>query len=582
MRYNSTQDGHLLRRRSMGPVASAGARNYALIVPGRGLQGIRHQSGATQTLRGFGAFGTGNTTSAASGAIQGASVGAVAGPIGAAVGAVVGAVAGLFMGKSNPQIQIDKTSAVNYFSQYANVAGTVSGRSIGVNNMDMVFRGACFEGHFPSWGNQTELPDSLMSMPGSPYGNNGNCFAPLWRYARTGAPSPSYPKDTGNNNVPVRDAKTFVDRYVWPSNSKPDDTNPWATNTDSLGRQIIYDAADAYIATQDPTTYPLIGQSVTASAVALPASTSTASPTPSPVAAPVASGGSPTGTVITLTSGGTLSTPLGNFSYSPSQGFWLKDGGNVGYSTQISAIGWDGVRVIAQYSNGGTVSWSTASGWWLPYTNATTVPASTPVSTPTASTTTNTAPASVSTTPPSVGASISSAMDSATGQMVGLPSGATFGGLSPAGSWLVVYANGLNAGTYTVINGSLTPFTTATVAGATPVTPTSTPIPLGYTLTSQTVVLNGIQYPLYSDTSGNLSVWTGTTMVPYENAPSAAATTTSVSSGGGGGFDPYYSQSQSPASTPNPVFPVSSVPGSSNSMLFLGAAAVGLYLLMGS
>lgn len=268
---------------------------------------------------GFGALGISSTaTGAAAGAAQGAAAGAVAGPIGAAAGAVVGAALSLFNHQSNPQIQIDKTTALNYFSQYVNVAGTVSGRSIGLNNMDMIFRGACFQGHFPQWGNKTEMPDSLLSMPGSPWGNNDNCFAVLWKAARTGAQAPGGSgANTGNGGIPVRDAKTFVDNYVWPSNSASVDTDPWVTNTDAIGKQIIYDAADAYLATQDPTIPPLIGQTVqTAAPVTLPTvvnpvgSTVTATPvTTTPVttittpvtAAPPSASINPVGTTTTAT-----------------------------------------------------------------------------------------------------------------------------------------------------------------------------------------------------------------------------------------------------------------------------------------
>ena len=73
----------------------------------------------------------------------------------------------------------------------------------------------------------------------------------LWASAAHGIPAPgSSGVNTGNGNTPVTSAKVFVDNYVWPSNSANVDTDPWATNTDSVGKQVIYDAADAYIATQ--------------------------------------------------------------------------------------------------------------------------------------------------------------------------------------------------------------------------------------------------------------------------------------------------------------------------------------------
>jgi hypothetical protein len=255
---------------------------YLPMLPQRGVNAPARPLLFPQGPRGFGGF-AGTTGTAASGAASGAAAGASIGSvvpgvgtaIGAAAGAIVGAISGLLGGKSNPQIQIDKTNAINLFSQYQAIAGTVSGRSIGYENMDMIFRGACFMGHFPDWNNETELPDSLMSMPGSPYGQNDNCFAVLWASAARGTVAPgSSGKYTGNNGAPVTNAKVFVDNYVWPANSPNVDTDPWATNTDSVGKQIIYDAADAYIATQSSSTTPYIANP--------PVPTPTPAPSPTP------------------------------------------------------------------------------------------------------------------------------------------------------------------------------------------------------------------------------------------------------------------------------------------------------------
>jgi hypothetical protein len=261
---------------------------YLPMMPQRGVNRPPQPMMRGQGFRGF----AGNTTTIASGAASGAAAGTAVFPgIGTAVGAIAGAIAGIFGGQSNPQIQIDKTNAINLFSQYQAIAGTVSGRSIGYENMDLIFRGACFMGHFPGWNNETELPDSLMSMPGSPYGQNDNCFAVLWAAAAKGVPAPgSSGKYTGNGGAPVTSAKVFVDNYVWPSNSSNVDTDPWATNTDSIGKQIIYDAADAYIATQSSNTTPYIANPP---APAAPVQTTVAPPAVSapvvttPVATPV-------------------------------------------------------------------------------------------------------------------------------------------------------------------------------------------------------------------------------------------------------------------------------------------------------
>lgn len=306
---------------------------------------------------GFGAL-AGNTTTIASGAASGAAAGAAAGPIGAVIGGAIGAIAGIFGGQSNPQIQIDKNNAIQLFSQYQGIAGTVSGRSIGLENMNLIFRGACFEGHFPSWNNETELPDSLMSMPGSPYGQNDNCFAVLWSAAAKGVPAPgSSGVHTGNNGVPVKDAKTFVANYVWPSNSPDVDTDPWATNTDSVGMQVIIDCADAYIATQTSSSVPYIANAPTPAptAATTPVSTSPIAPTPvatSPVpttaSTPATPATSANGATLTVQQSGTLVTPQGTWGQTGGAAFTLNGAQVTNLTTQSD---W----TVALYYNTGMV-----------------------------------------------------------------------------------------------------------------------------------------------------------------------------------------------------------------------------------
>jgi hypothetical protein len=72
-------------------------------------------------------------------------------------------------------------------------------------------------------------------------------------------------------------------------------------------------------------------------------------------------------------------------------------------------------------------------------------------------------------------------------------------------------------------------------------------------------------------------------MIPYSSAAQSTlpATTNSVSSsGGGGGFFPGYSNANTPVASQIPVSPVATPPDNST-VLMLGAAALGLYLLMG-
>lgn len=464
-----------------------------------------------QGLRGgFGALGIGSSgAGAASGAAQGASAGSVAGPWGAAVGAVVGAVVGLLSGKSNPQIQIDKNSALQYFQQYTNVAGTVSGRSIGINNMDMVFRGACFQGHFPKWGNKTELPDSLLSMPGSPWGNNDNCFKVLWQAAQTGNPAPGGSGvNTGNGGVPVRDAKTFVDRYVWPSNSADVDTDPWATTTDALGKQIIYDAADAYLAEQDPTTLVLVGQTVQQPVVNLPSVVNpVGSVNTAPVTTPAVPTYSPNGSIITVSAPGTLLTAQGTFGVSGTT--FAVNGTGIASSPTTVGLAYVNGQVYRYDANGGTYVWN--NGWQA--TNAAPSPGSmissaitaTPVANtinPVGSVTTAPTPAQLVASPPAVGTSVAYAPDmSNNGTPMGLPSGLVFAGTDPNnGSW--VLQNPSTGQMYVLWQGALEPYTSGMFAPA--------------SATSVAPIVTG---------SGTTGVNTGTVPTPTTTTVAPASTT---------------------------------------------------------
>src|SRR6185312_8990729 len=104
-----------------------------------------------------------------------------------------------------------------------------------------------------------------------------------------------------------------------------------------------------------------------------PAASPTASPTPSPVPTVTATAGA---TLRPGTNQAPLNTSVGQFTYDAGRLAWLKDGSIVGY---VPANGNAGItslfvdsqgRVIANYSNGGTLYWSTDAGWWLPLTAA--------------------------------------------------------------------------------------------------------------------------------------------------------------------------------------------------------------------
>lgn len=356
---------------------------YLPMLPQRGVNVPARPMVFPRGPRGFGSL-AGTAGTAASGAASGAATGATLGSavpgigtaIGAVAGAVVGAISGLLGGKSNPQIQIDKTNAINLFSQYQAIAGTVSGRSIGYENMDMIFRGACFMGHFPGWNNETELPDSLMSMPGSPYGQNDNCFAVLWASAARGIPAPgSSGVNTGNGNTPVTSAKVFVDNYVWPSNSANVDTDPWATNTDSVGKQVIYDAADAYIATQSSGTIPYIANPpapapAASSTVIVPRCTGVQRCVGIPASTPVQAY-SPAGTYLAVgQTGNAIQTGWGPVTVN-SAGQFLVNGVQLGtFAPAAGAIGTIGLvyegnggNLYAYDNNGVDYQWMGGTAW---------------------------------------------------------------------------------------------------------------------------------------------------------------------------------------------------------------------------
>jgi len=460
-------------------------------------------------VKGLGALGLSQSaTGAAGGAATGAATGAAVGSvvpvvgtaIGAAAGAIVGAITGLLGGKSNPQIQIDKTSAQNFFGQYANLAGTVSGRSIGLNNMDMVFRGACFAGHFPKWGNKTEMPDSLLSMPGSPWGGNDNCFRVLWTAARTGAKAPGTSGvNTGNNNVPVRDAKTFVDRYVWPSNTSDVDTDPWATTTDQIGKQIIYDAADAYLAQQDPTTVPLIGQTPQAAAnVQLPPAP-TPAPTPVPPVGPVGSAASssaalsPAGAYLVAGTPGSITTAQGTWTLNAAGMYSLNGNPSAQTPAATGGRGTNGVlyangQSYAYNSDGTTYVFIGNQGGWVQTTQVPAwtppVPATSPNVVP--PTVTNPVPAPASPLPsspqltltaPALGSPLTLAPDMGKGGLATqIPANFVFAGVDATnGSWIL--HNTSDGQSYVVWQGNVIPYQVGmfTPAAVTPVGTTTIP-----------------------------------------------------------------------------------------------------------
>jgi hypothetical protein len=231
--------------------------------------------------------------------------------------------------------------------------------------------------------------------------------------------------------------------------------------------------------------------------------------------------------------------------------------------------------LIWDYTLGNQKNWTARSGDY-PFAN---LP---PFSLPMAQTPSTAAPVAapavvaqptVSTTVPNLGAAIGYAKDDTTGAMVAIPAGGTYAGLSPYGGWLIQYGasapNG--AGIYVARNGAVVPYYN------TPTSTTSNTIPAGYTLTSQTAMVNGVAQPLYADANNNLYVWQNGQMVPY----SAAVASSVVSSSGGGGGGYYVPPSAPADTTPLPVVATPSSGLDSNTLLLIGGGLLAFTLLKG-
>lgn len=618
MRYNSTADGQLLRRRSMGPVAAVSQRRYAVPIPGRGIAAFP-QGGARTALRGFGAtsmgppVGAGAGAGAEIGASQGATIGSAIVPgIGTAIGAVIGAIGGAIAGainKKDPE-QRNFDQAVALWQQ--NPAQVYS-----IGNPYLALAGL-FDLNI-----KTNIPIYKK------FGHMGEAAFVVWlcntvyQAAQTGQIGAS---DTALS-VMSKVVQPAIDAWGYGPMSDP--------HADLIQRLIVTMILQYCAGAQ--TNWYAIGGDYPAQFRSLPAfkfpaqAGPTASPTPSPMPSnPAPSNYAQSGSYLTAGTPGSIVTPQGAWQLSGA-GIITLNGSAVGYTPAYTqSVGTLGLL----YSNGQTYAYNSDgqsyvwNGGWqataqvpapptsfrfqssaqqaaaqaaaqqaaqqaaaqaaAQQTAATQAAAAQAAATQAAATSqaaqtaaaqaASTAAASntVSTTPPAIGAAITYAQDNATGKMVALPQGGTYAGLTSTGGWLVNYVNvaGVPAGVYESNNGVLSLYS-GTSAGA---------IPAGYSQTTQSVLLNGQAYPLYSDSLGNLFVWTGGNMIPYTSntaaQTAAAASTTSSGGGGGGGGGGYYA----PPSTSNAqdVSPLPDMaPAGDNTLLWLGAAAVGAFFLMG-
>lgn len=206
---------------------------------------------------------SGQASGAVGGAAMGAKAGSIVGPIGTGVGAAIGAIAGAILGghADHAQIARDVQGRKQLFSDYLTVAGTVPGRAIGIERLRDIWKGAGHMGHFPGWQGREQYIDGAV--------NGWPTTLKDWQATHTVSAPQSMQQTTPPRMVSMRagagramlaglgdyseplTAKSLVDEAWWPGNA-------WAKGTDAAGMQVIYDSADAFLASIDPSIPPYI------------------------------------------------------------------------------------------------------------------------------------------------------------------------------------------------------------------------------------------------------------------------------------------------------------------------------------
>lgn len=234
---------------------------------GRAVHGLGFSWGGAQKFGQSAGGAVGGVVASSVGAASGIAAGAIAGSvvpvIGTVIGAAIGALAGgLFGHADHAQIARDVQGRKDIFGQYANVVGTVPGRTIGLANMRQIWKGAAHLGHFPGWKGEEQRIDSAIDGCRRCDPNTMNI---LWPKAKAAG---------------VRNALDFYNNYFVPANQQMGDR--WATNTDALGTQVTIDTIDAYLSEQDPTTTPYVSnpQAAAAQPAVTPAQQVAAQPAP--------------------------------------------------------------------------------------------------------------------------------------------------------------------------------------------------------------------------------------------------------------------------------------------------------------
>lgn len=205
----------------------------------------------------FGALAA-DAAGAAGGAAKGASAGAsVAGPWGAAIGAVLGAALGLLHKQyfNVSQSNADCAQVLNLWNQYLQIQGHVSGRALGVKEMQVIFHGAVGAGLFP--GNDMHLSFHGGTLQCAGHGDwvdefLGNTLqgGSVGCGAHNCMPDAvnAFQQQRGSKPASTPDAVFLIDSILLPMNQSA--KIPWIYNGAEQHpevHQLFYDLADAYL-----------------------------------------------------------------------------------------------------------------------------------------------------------------------------------------------------------------------------------------------------------------------------------------------------------------------------------------------
>lgn len=478
MRYNSTSDGQLLRRRSMGPVAAVSRRAFAMPIPGRGLEGIAHRGGNRVALRGFGAtslapVGAGAGAGAAIGAQQGASIGSAIVPgIGTAIGAVAGAIGGAIAGainKTDPE-NVDFNAAVALWQQNPNAVYSIGNPYLALAGL--------FDLNIT-----TNIPIYKK------FGHMGEAAFVVWLCNAVYAAAQQGQISSSDT------ALTVMSRIIQPQIDAWDYGAMQDPHADLITR-LIQTMILQYTAGAQGNWYAVGGdypsQFRSIPPFSLPSAAPTASPTPSPTAstassAPVQVYGNQGATITVGKTGQNVAirdVAQVTYQFAPTTGStaqMLMNGqpvnGMMAYTATIdNGAAYVKLQPGTVWGDGSTTyMWNDNAVQWQQVADplgGTTPSTSTTTTTPTGAVVA-TPPPAINTTPPAIGAAISAALDAVAKTYFGIPAGATYGGLTPSGAWIIVYASGQYAGQYTLQNGSLTAYVVPSSATSTTTTPTA-------------------------------------------------------------------------------------------------------------